>query len=76
MPRKNGFTLIKKLKSIDKKRKAYFLTAFEIEKEDLIRNNIITDTIDCFIKKPILLSDFIKKVIALLKQSSIKKRQV
>ena len=70
----NGFTLIKKLKSIDKKLKACFLTAFEIEKEDLILNNITTDTIDCFIKKPILLSDFIKKVIAFLKQSSIKKR--
>ena len=65
----NGFTLIKKLKSIDKKLKACFLTAFEIEKEDLILNNITTDTIDCFIKKQILLSDFIKKVNSLLKRT-------
>lgn len=40
----NGLTLIKKLKSIDKKLKACFLTVFEIEKEDLIQNNITTDT--------------------------------
>ena len=57
----------------DKKLKACFLTEFEIEKENLIQNNITTDTIDCFIRKPILLSIFIKKVIVFLKQSSTKK---
>jgi hypothetical protein len=37
---------------MDKKLKACFLTSFEIEKEDLIQNNITTDTIDCFMRKP------------------------
>jgi response regulator RpfG family c-di-GMP phosphodiesterase len=63
----NGFTLIKKLKSIDKKFKGCFLTAFEIEKEDFSEQHHYRH--HWLLKKPILLSDFIKKVNSLLKRT-------
>jgi len=61
MPGMNGYELVKNLKSIDKNLKTCFLTAFEIEKEDLIQNDVL-GTMDCSIKKPVRLSEFIKKV--------------
>lgn len=65
MPGMNGYELVSKLKSIDKKLKICFLTAFEIENEDLIQNNV-AGAVDCSIKKPVSLSDFVKRVNSLL----------
>jgi DNA-binding response OmpR family regulator len=66
MPGINGFELLKQIKLVDKTLKACFLTAFELETDDFVQNGISEDSIKCFIKKPIHLSDFTKKVSALL----------
>jgi DNA-binding response OmpR family regulator len=66
MPGMNGFELLKKIKSKDRKIRTCFLTAFEIEKEDFVTNEIPTDSIDCYIKKPVLLPDFVDKVSRIL----------
>ena len=66
MPGINGFELLKQIKMLDKNLKTCFLTAFELEKDDLIQHGIPEDSIQCFIKKPIHLSEFTKKVSALL----------
>lgn len=66
MPGMNGFELLKKIKALDQKIRTCFLTAFEIEKGDFVTNKIPTDSIDCYIKKPVLLHDFVAKVTRIL----------
>ena len=66
MPGINGFELLRQIKTLDKNLKTCFLTAFELEKNDFVQHGMPTDTIDCFIKKPIHLSEFTKKVSMLL----------
>jgi CheY-like chemotaxis protein len=62
MPGMNGFELLKRLKSIDKNLKVCLLTGFEIEKEEFSQNGLASNSVDCYMKKPILLSDFTRKV--------------
>jgi CheY-like chemotaxis protein len=66
MPGMNGYELLKAIKSLDKNLKCCFLTAFEIRKDDFSENEIPADSVDCFIKKPVHLADFAKKVSAIL----------
>lgn len=66
MPAMSGFELYKAIKPIDDKLHVCFLTSFEIEPEDLERNNIAIGEIHCFIKKPIRISDMLKRVKAIL----------
>jgi two-component system OmpR family response regulator len=66
MPEINGFQLLKRFKAIDKNLKVCLITAFELVEEDLIGNDLAPNNIECFMKKPILLSEFIKKVTTLL----------
>lgn len=65
-PEMNGFQLLKRFKEIDKKLKVCMLTAFELIEEDLKENEISPENIECFLKKPILLSELRKKVSTLL----------
>ena len=66
MPGMNGFELLKGLKKLEANLKCCFLTAFEIEKEDFVQNEVPPKSIDCFIKKPIHLPDLAQKVNSLL----------
>ena len=66
MPGMSGFELLKKVSQVDKDLKVCFLTAFELEEDDLKRNGIDSDCINCFIKKPIRISDFLKRVHSML----------
>ena len=69
MPGLNGLELLKGIKKLDENLKCCFLTAFEIAKEDFAQNDIPAKTIDCFIKKPIHLPEFTKKVNTLLEET-------
>lgn len=69
MPGMNGFELMKQIKKRDKKLKVCFLTAFEIEKDDFVQNGIPVAAVDCYIKKPVHLSEFTKKISTLLEES-------
>lgn len=66
MPGMNGYELLKGIRRMDRKLKCCFLTAFEIHKDDFEQQGIPAHTVDCFIKKPVHLSEFTKKVTALL----------
>lgn len=68
MPGMNGYQLFKRMKEIDKRLKACFLTAFEVDYEDFVRNHIEIGTINCFIKKPVKILDFTKRISALLEE--------
>jgi two-component SAPR family response regulator len=54
MPEMNGFELYNEIRKIDDKVKICFITAFDIQKED----------VECLIRKPILLENLVKKVKA------------
>ena len=66
MPGMNGFELLKGIKKLDANLKCCFLTAFGIEEEDFVKNDVPARSIDCFIKKPIHLPEFTQKVNSLL----------
>ena len=66
MPGMNGYELLKRIRRLDKHLKCCFLTAFEIHKDDFAQHDIPAETIDCFIKKPVHLTEFTKKVNAIL----------
>jgi two-component system catabolic regulation response regulator CreB/two-component system response regulator ChvI len=66
MPGMNGYELLKGIRRLDKNLKCCFLTAFEIHKDDFAQHEIPTETVDCFIKKPVHLAEFSKKVNAIL----------
>lgn len=66
MPGMNGFDLFKSIKELDHNLKICFLTAFELQKDDFSRNSIDPETVNCFIKKPIRISEFLKRVQCLL----------
>jgi DNA-binding response OmpR family regulator len=52
MPKMNGFELYNELRKIDDKVKVCFITAFDIQRED----------VECLIRKPILIDDLVKRV--------------
>jgi len=66
MPGMNGYELLKQIKMLDKKVKCCFLTAFEIQTDDFTQHDIPAKSVDCFIKKPVHLAEFTKKVTAVL----------
>ena len=70
MPVLNGFQLVKSLKEIDSSLRICYLTAFEVIDEEMAGNDISHESVDCFMKKPIHVSDFIKKVNSQLEDCS------
>src|ERR671919_736726 len=60
LPKMNGFELYKKIRRLDEKVKVCFLTAGEMNYEE-IRKEAFPES-DCFIKKPISNEDLLKRV--------------
>ena len=54
MPKMNGFELYNEIRKIDDKVPVCFITAFDIEKQD----------VECLIRKPIVIGDLVKRVRA------------
>lgn len=52
MPKMNGFELYNEIRKVDDKVPVCFITAFDIEKQD----------VDCLIRKPIVMGELVKKV--------------
>ena len=61
MPVMNGYQFIKKVKEIKPRVKIFFISAFEIDDIEF-RRELPFVKVDEFIKKPILLEDFISTV--------------
>lgn len=61
MPVMNGYQFIKKVKEIKPQVKVFFISAFEIDDIEF-RRELPLVKVDEFIKKPILLEDFISTV--------------
>jgi two-component system response regulator ChvI len=61
MPVMNGYQFIKKVKEIKPQVKVFFISAFEINEIEF-RTELPFVKVDEFIKKPILLEDFISTV--------------
>jgi two-component system, OmpR family, response regulator ChvI len=61
MPKMNGFELYREFQKVDKSVKVCFITAFEVYYQAL-KEVFPTLEIDCFIKKPIEMSELAKKV--------------
>ena len=62
MPKMNGFELYEKVKEIDDKAKACFITAHEVYYESL-RDLFPGFEVDCFMRKPIENEDLLRKVL-------------
>jgi two-component system, OmpR family, response regulator ChvI len=63
MPKMNGFELYEKVKEIDDKAKACFITALEVYYESL-RDLFPGFEVDCFMRKPIENEDLLRKVLS------------
>jgi FixJ family two-component response regulator len=63
MPKMDGFQLYDKMKDIDNKVKVCFITAYEVNYEAL-RKVFPTLGFECFIQKPIEVSQLVKKINA------------
>ena len=62
MPGMNGFQLYNKIRDLDNKVKACFLTAFE-ESRGVFRNSFpLLEEVNCYLKKPITVQDLIKRL--------------
>jgi two-component SAPR family response regulator len=57
MPKINGFELYEKIKKIDNKVKACFITAYEIYYKSL-KEIYPNFEVDCFIKKPVKMKTY------------------
>jgi CheY-like chemotaxis protein len=62
MPKMDGFELYEKLRKIDNKVKACFITAYDVYSESL-REIFPGFEVDCFMKKPIQNEDLLRKVM-------------
>ncbi len=72
MPGLNGFSLCRKMKEIDPAINACFLSAFEIDPDEFKKVFPSSgDNIKAIIKKPVTISNLIRKITPVLKQSSI-----
>jgi DNA-binding NtrC family response regulator len=67
MPKIDGFQLYDKMKDIDNKVKVCFITAYEVNYEAL-RKVSPTLGLECFIQKPIEVSQLVRKINAELEQ--------
>ena len=63
MPKMNGFELYEKVKEIDDKAKACFITAHEVYYESL-RDLFPGFEVDCFMRKPIENEELLRKVLS------------
>ena len=63
MPKMDGFQLYDRMKVIDNKVKVCFITAYEVNYEAL-RKVLPTLGLECFIQKPIELSQLVRKINA------------
>jgi DNA-binding response OmpR family regulator len=61
MPKLNGFELCEKMKVVDSKVKVCFISAFDIDSPEL-REIVPSLGVECFIPKPILVKDLIKRI--------------
>jgi two-component system, OmpR family, response regulator ChvI len=67
MPKMDGFQLYDKMKDIDNKVKVCFITAYEVNYEAL-RKVFPTLGLECFVQKPIEVSQLVRKINAELEQ--------
>jgi len=65
MPKMNGFELYEKVKEIDDKAKACFITAHEVYYESL-RDLFPGFEVDCFMRKPIENEELLRKVLSVI----------
>ena len=63
MPKMDGFQLYDRMKDIDNKVKVCFITAYEVNYEAL-REVFPTLGLECFIQKPIEVSQLVRKISA------------
>jgi DNA-binding response OmpR family regulator len=61
MPKLNGFELCEKMKGVDSKVKVCYISAFDIDSPEL-REIVPSLGVECFIPKPILVKDLIKRI--------------
>ena len=61
MPKLDGFELCEQMKLIDSKVKVCFISAFDIDSPEL-RDVVSSLGVECFIPKPILVKDLIKRI--------------
>ena len=66
MPKMNGFELYKKIKDIDKKVEACFITAFEDYREEFKESFPELEEAKYFIRKPKAIEDLVKHVATIL----------
>jgi two-component system, OmpR family, response regulator ChvI len=66
MPAMNGFELFKKMKSIDRKVEACFITAFEDYREEFKESFPMLDEAKYFIRKPKAIEDLVNHVATIL----------
>jgi two-component system, OmpR family, response regulator ChvI len=66
MPAMNGFELFKKMKSIDSKVEACFITAFEDYREEFKESFPMLDEAKYFIRKPKAIEDLVNHVATIL----------
>jgi two-component system, OmpR family, response regulator ChvI len=66
MPAMNGFELFKKMKSIDSKVEACFITAFEDYREEFKESFPMLDEAKYFIRKPKAIEDLVNHVSTIL----------
>ena len=62
MPKMDGFELYQRITQLDSKTKVCFMTAFELYYDAL--NELFPDSYEsiCFIRKPIAIEDFVKRI--------------
>jgi DNA-binding NtrC family response regulator len=66
MPKMNGFELYKKIKNIDKKIEACFITAYEDYREEFNESFPELEEAKYFIRKPKAIEDLVKHVATIL----------
>jgi DNA-binding NtrC family response regulator len=66
MPIMNGFDLFKKMKNIDSKVKACFITPFEDYHEEFKESSPLLNEDKCFIRKPKAIEDLVNHVATIL----------
>ena len=62
MPEMDGFSLYEEIRKIDNKVKVCFITAFEINYQALRAVFPASDDLGCFIRKPVDMDDFVKRI--------------
>ncbi|HEU4605454.1 MAG TPA: response regulator [Nitrososphaera sp.] len=66
MPGMSGFELYHELRKRDENVKVCFLTAFEMYRKEFSSTFPYLDEVKCFLKKPILMKDLLKRLAAIL----------